>query len=262
MRAQMKQTLMRKTDKVTFINEQGLELSGRLDRPSDDPIAYAIFAHCFGCTKDILAITRISHALTRSKIAVLRFDFTGLGGSAGEFANTSFSSNISDLVYAAQYLRENFQAPRLLIGHSWGGAAVIAAASLIPEIRAVATIGAPSDPAHVSHLFDSHIETIKEHGAATIEIAGRHLEISKKFIDDIHHYNLQGILKNLNKALIIFHAPLDETVGIEHAAILYKAAKHPKNFIAIDKGDHLLTRPKDATFVADVLGAWARRYTE
>ncbi len=251
---------MRTMEKITFTNEQGQILSGRLERPEEDPIAYAIFAHCFACTKDVLATARISKRLTRSKIAVLRFDFTGLGDSAGQFSDTSFASNICDLVYAAKYLRENFQAPLLLIGHSWGGAAVIPAAKLIPEVRAIATIGAPSDPAHVSHLFDNHIEQIKAHGAAVVEIAGRRIEISKKLIDDMHQHDLLGILNHLNKAYIIFHSPLDDVVGIEHAVELYKAAKHPKSFISIDKADHLLTKENDTTFVADILGTWAKRY--
>ncbi len=253
---------MRKTDKITFLNESGLTLAGRLDQPEVDIKSYAIFAHCFGCTKDVLAIARISRSLTNAGIAVLRFDFTGLGNSAGQFSETTFSSNISDLVYAAKYLREHHKPPRLLIGHSFGGASVIAAAPLIPEIKAVATIGAPSNPAHVSHLFDSHIEKIHQHGEATIQIAGKSLEISKKFLDDIHEHNIEGIVKNLNKALIIFHAPSDEVVSVEHAKILYQAARHPKNFISIDQGNHMLTRPQDAEFVANVLGAWAKRYIE
>ncbi len=183
-----------------------------------------------------------------------------MGESAGEFADTTFSSNVTDIVYGAKHLREHFQAPRLLIGHSLGGAAVIVAASLIPEVEAVATIAAPSYPAHVSHLFEEHMEKLEKEGSIIVHIAGRDLQIKKEFIDDIKSHNLEGILKNLRKALIIFHSPIDQIVSIEHARKLYNAAHHPKSFISIDKGDHLLSRKEDAEFVATILGAWAKRY--
>ncbi len=251
---------MVKKQKLTFPNEQGDLLSATLELPDNHPHAFAIFAHCFGCTKDVLATARISRALTQTGIAVLRFDFTGLGESAGEFGETTFSTNITDIVYGAKFLRENYQAPKLLIGHSLGGAAVIVAASLIPEVGAVATIGAPSEPAHVSHLFESHMEKIEQEGSTTIQIAGKSLEIKKAFLDDIKTHNLEGILKNMHKALLIFHSPIDEIVSIDHARKLYEAAKHPKSFVSIDNGNHLLTRKEDTEFVATVLASWAKRY--
>ena len=241
----------------TFINEQGLKLAATLEMPVNcDPKAYAIFAHCFGCGKDVLAATRISRELTHEGLAVLRFDFTGIGASSGEFENTNFSTNVSDLVCAAKYLRDNYQAPKLLIGHSLGGAAAIVASSLIPEVRAIATIGTPSYPGHVSHLF-----TMKEGDEiAPIKIAGKELKIKKQFLEDVEKHDLAGILKNSNCALLIFHSPTDQIVGITQARYLFEAAKHPKNFISLDQADHMLSSREDAGFVARMIAIWARRY--
>jgi pimeloyl-ACP methyl ester carboxylesterase len=248
------------TIKLTFPNEKGIELSARLDLPEGEVKAYAIFAHGFASSKESLATSRISRALTHECIAVLRFDFTGLGMSSGEFADTTFSTNVTDVVYAAKYLREHYQAPKMLIGHSLGGAAVIVAASMIPEIRAVATIGAPSNPSHVSHLFKDHLVDILSSGQSEIHIAGNTLSIKKEFLEDIEQHNLEGILRSFHKALLIFHSPVDMTVSIDHAGILYKAARHPKSFLSLDRADHMLTNPDDAEYVATVLAAWMKRY--
>jgi len=249
------------TLKLTFPNEEGIDLSARLDLPEGDVKAYAIFAHNFAGSKESLAASRISRALTREGIAVLRFDFTGLGTSSGDFSQTTFSTNVTDIVYAAKYLADNFQAPKLLIGHSLGGAAVIVAASMIPEVRAVATIGAPSNPAHVSHLFKDHMETIRDTGSSEIHIAGKTLPITKDFLEDIEKYKLEGVIRNFSKALLIFHSPVDMTVSIDHASILYRSARHPKSFLALDRADHMLTNLEDAEYVATILAAWMKRYT-
>ncbi|ADE16000.1 OsmC family protein [Nitrosococcus halophilus Nc 4] len=249
-----------KVERVNFSGHQGDELAARLDRPQDIPLGYALFAHCFTCSKDFFAVTRISNTLAERGIAVLRFDFTGLGSSGGDFANTNFSSNIADLVQAASFMEEHYQAPRLLIGHSLGGAAVLAAAEEIPEILAVATISAPSDPAHVSHLFAKSISELEEQGEIEVQLAGRSFRIQKQFLDDIAEHNLLQKVKSLRKALMIFHGPKDTIVGIEHARHIFEAAKHPKSFVSLDDADHLLSRKKDAIFVANVLAAWAERY--
>lgn len=237
-------------------------LAGRLDAPEGEIKAFALFAHCFACSKDILAAGRIAGALAARGIAVLRFDFTGLGGSEGDFANTNFSSNIADFVAAADFLRQYHRAPQLLIGHSLGGAAVLAAAGDIPEIKAVATIGAPSDPSHVTHLFKSQTGDIVEQGAARVQLAGREFTIKKQFIEDIARHRLADKIAALRKALLVLHGPLDQTVGIENASWIFAAAKHPKSFISLDGADHLLSRPSDAAYAADVIAAWAGRYID
>jgi uncharacterized OsmC-like protein/pimeloyl-ACP methyl ester carboxylesterase len=249
-------------ERFEFPNSEGGLLSALLDRPDDKPRAYALFAHCFTCGKDVHAARRIAESLTALGFAVLRFDFTGLGSSEGEFANTTFSSNVADLVAAASHLREKFMAPAILIGHSLGGAAVLAAASEIPEARAVVTIGAPADPGHVAHLFREHVADIRERGEVEVALAGRPFRIKRAFLDDIAGYKLEGCLKNLRKALLIFHAPTDEIVDIENASKIFIAAKHPKSFISLADADHLLSRRSDASYVAHVLAAWAERYLE
>jgi uncharacterized OsmC-like protein/pimeloyl-ACP methyl ester carboxylesterase len=252
---------MVRSSKLEFPNSAGTGmLAGRLDEPEGEIKSYALFAHCFTCSKDVLAASRIASGLAARGIAVLRFDFTGLGGSGGDFANTNFSSNIADLIAAAQYLRQNRRAPDILIGHSLGGAAVLAAAGDIPEARAVATIGAPSDPGHVKHLFKEHVPEIEEKGEALVQLAGRSFTIRRQFIQDVAQHALQNKVANLRKALLIFHAPLDQTVGIENATWIFAAAKHPKSFISLDTANHLLSEQKDAIYVADVLCAWASRY--
>jgi putative redox protein len=245
---------------VRFPGSLGATLAARLDLPPVKPAAFALFAHCFTCSKDTLAASRISAALTGRGVAVLRFDFTGLGGSEGDFANTNFSSNVADLVAAASWLREQHEPPRLLIGHSLGGAAVLAAAREIPEAAAVATIGAPFEPAHVKHLLAPALSEIETAGEATVELAGRKFRIQKQFLDDIGRRNSREAIGNLRKALLIFHSPRDTTVSIDNAAQIFMAAKHPKSFVSLDDADHLLTRREDASYVAAVLAAWASRY--
>ena len=250
------------SEKVSFPGAHGHRLAARLDRPDGRPRAYALFAHCFTCTKDVFAAQRIAAALAEQGVAVLRFDFTGLGHSDGEFANTDFTSNVDDLVAAADFLANDYAAPQLLIGHSLGGAAVIAAAHRIPAAQAVATIGAPADPEHVSRLFAHKSDEIAEHGTAEVEIAGRRFTISRRFLDDIAAQTLHDDLAQLRKALLVFHAPRDSVVGIDNASTIFTAAKHPKSFISLDDADHLLARKSDAVYVARTLAAWAERYLE
>jgi len=247
-------------EKLSFENREGEKLAALLERPSIRPAAYALFAHCFTCSKDIAAASRISRALAAHGIAVLRFDFTGLGNSEGDFANTNFSSNISDLVCAADHLRSTFEAPSLLVGHSLGGAAVLAAAGEIEEAKAVVTIGAPADPGHVSHLFESSRSEIEAKGSAVVNLAGRQFEIKKQFLEDIAAQSLEDRIKKLRKALLIFHSPVDEIVGIDNASAIFQAALHPKSFISLDKADHLLSRKIDSEYVAATISAWAGRY--
>ncbi|MBT3551307.1 MAG: OsmC family protein [Rhodospirillaceae bacterium] len=247
-------------NKITFTGVLGDELAARLDMPPMAPRAYALFAHCFTCSKDIFAAARVSAGLAERGIAVLRFDFTGLGHSDGEFANTNFTSNVGDLVAAANWLAENYEAPGILIGHSLGGAAVLAAAGEIPGVKTVATIGAPFDPAHVSDNFSTAIAEINQQGEAAVSLGGRPFVIKKQFLDDIAAQDQKQRIKNLNKALLVFHAPGDAIVGIDNAAEIYGAAKHPKSFVSLDGADHLLSRKEDAVYVAEVIAAWAGRY--
>ncbi len=250
------------SEKVTFEGALGDRLAARLDLPEGEPKAYALFAHCFTCTKDIFAASRIAAALAEQGIGVLRFDFTGLGHSDGEFANTNFSSNVADLLKAADFLRETRQAPKIIVGHSLGGAAVLAAAPQIPEAAAVVTIGAPSAPGHVQHLFHGALDRIAAEGEAEVEIAGRPFRVKQQFLDDISQQHLSEALGKLKKALLVFHAPRDQTVGIENAGEIFAAAKHPKSFISLDDADHLLSRKSDAIYVAEVLSAWVGRYLD
>lgn len=246
----------------TFTNSEGEALSGRLETPLHGTRTYALFAHCFTCSKDIAAATRISRALVAQGIGVLRFDFTGIGNSEGDFANTNFSSNVQDLIQAAQHLRETAQAPQLLIGHSLGGAAVLAAAHHIPEVRAVVTIGAPADPAHVTHLLKDDLETIQATGCANVDLAGRSFTIKRQFLEDLQGHRMQDYLRKMDAALLIFHSPQDELVSVDEAKEIYVKAKHPKSFISLDGADHLLTRKQDSEYVAQTLTAWASRYLE
>ena len=247
-------------EKLTFPGSQGATLAARLELPDGEPAAYALFAHCFTCTKDIFAAGRIAEGLAERGIAVLRFDFTGLGASEGDFAHTNFTSNVEDLVKAAAFLREKYGAPKILIGHSLGGAAVLAAADRVPEAVAVATIGAPADPVHITHLLKEKQTEIEEKGEAEVHLAGRPFRIRKQFLDDIATHNNESKLAKLGKALLIFHSPLDKYVGIENAGLIFQAAKHPKSFVSLDAADHLLSRRSDAIYVADVRAAWATRY--
>jgi putative redox protein len=248
------------SEKLSFAGTGGQELAARLEKPRGRSHAVALFAHCFTCTKDIFAAARIAAGLASRGIAVLRFDFTGLGHSEGEFANTNFSSNVDDLVAAADHLRSLGTAPKIVIGHSLGGAAVLAAAGRIPEAVAVATIGAPADPAHAQHLFQAARPEIEAKGEAEVLLAGRPFTIKKQFLEDIEATRLEAAIGDLRKALLVFHAPRDATVGIENAGRIFGAAKHPKSFVSLDDADHLLTRRQDANYVAEVLAAWAGRY--
>jgi uncharacterized OsmC-like protein/alpha-beta hydrolase superfamily lysophospholipase len=252
--------MARRSEKVTFANAAGDRLAARLDRPEGEPRACALFAHCFTCSKDTFAASRISRGLAERGMAVLRFDFTGLGGSEGEFANSNFSSNIDDLVAAADHLREHHQAPKLLIGHSLGGAAVLAAAHRVQEAVAVATIAAPSDPGHVARLLAPARAEIERRGEAEVTLGGRSFRVRRQFLDDVAGHQLGDHIARLDKALILFHAPRDEIVGIENASHIFTAARHPKSFVSLDDADHLLTRRADAAYVAEVLAAWASRY--
>ncbi len=246
--------------KVEFMGSQGEELAARLDLPDGEPHAMVLFAHCFSCSKDLFAASRVSRALSGLGFGVLRFDFTGLGGSDGDFANTNFSSNVEDILAAVAFLRDQHMAPSLLIGHSLGGAAVLKAAEDVPEARAVATIGAPAEPAHVEQLFAGVIDKIERDGMATVNLGGRDFTITKQFLDDLANQTLMDAIATMHKALIVFHAPRDNTVGIDNAAQIYQAAKHPKSFVSLDDADHLLTRKEDSVYVASVLAAWVERY--
>ena len=246
--------------RASFIGFQGDRLDARLDYPVDTPRAYALFAHCFTCSKDYIAATRISRHLAENDIAVLRFDFTGLGNSEGDFANTNFSSNVDDLRLASDYLQRNYQAPKILIGHSLGGTAVLAVTQYLPEVVAVATIAAPSDPQHIRVQLATAVSSIEDRGEVVVEIAGRPFRLLKQFLNDITTQNLEQIIRKLNAALMVFHSPQDSVVNIEHAKRIFDTAKHPKSFISLDKADHLLTKREDAQLVAGVLTAWVSRY--
>jgi uncharacterized OsmC-like protein/pimeloyl-ACP methyl ester carboxylesterase len=250
------------TERFQFAGEGGHQLAAALDLPDGPVHAYALFAHCFTCGKDVLAAKRIATALAVKGIAVLRFDFTGLGSSEGDFANSTFSSNIADLVHAADHLRETRGPPAILIGHSLGGAAILAAAGQIPDAKAVVTIAAPSDPAHVTHLFKDSIEDIRTHGKVEVQLAGRPFHIKREFLDDIAEHGLMADVAKLHKALLIMHSPTDDTVGIDNATNIFLAAKHPKSFVSLSGADHLLSARRDSAYVADVIAAWAERYVE
>jgi putative redox protein len=250
------------TEKFQFPGADGLMLAASLDLPDGEPTAYALLAHCFTCGKDVLAAKRIAEGLAKHGIATLRFDFTGIGASEGEFANSTFSSNIADLVLAADHLRTAKRPPSILIGHSLGGAAILAAASMIPEAKCVATIAAPSDPEHVTHLFQEHIPAIREQGELEVTLAGRPFRIKREFLDDVAEHRLTETVAKLHKPLLIFHSPTDDYVGIDNATRIFIAAKHPKSFISLAGADHLLTQKRDAAYVADMISTWAMRYLD
>lgn len=253
---------MARTERVEFTGSQGDTLAARMEWPAGTPRAYAVFAHCFSCSKDIFAANRIARQLAAHGYAVLRFDFTGLGHSEGDFANTNFSSNVEDLLAAARFVESEYAPPALLIGHSLGGAAVIAAAIALPGIRAVATLGAPSDAAHVAHQFSESIDKIEEEGIAEVSLGGRPFTIKRQFLEDIQGHTLEDTLANLRKPLLVAHSPTDATVGIDNASRLFLAAKHPKSFVSLDGADHLLTREEDAVFAADIIASWAQKYVD
>lgn len=246
--------------KVNFKNQNGYNLSGILQLPDTKPLAYALFTHCFTCSKNLKAIHNISASLLDQQIGVLRFDFTGLGESEGDFADTNFTSNIEDIFAACEFLREKYELPSILVGHSLGGAAVLQAAKEIDSCKAVVTIGAPSDPSHVVHHIGSKKEEIEKEGVAEVNIVGRKFKLKKQFLDDLKKQRLLDKVKNLNRALLILHAPYDNIVGIDNASEIFLAAKHPKSFISLDNADHLLSDPKDSYYVGFVIAAWARKY--
>lgn len=246
--------------RIEFPGSQGAPLAARLDLPDGPPRAYALFAHCFTCNKDVVAAARIARALTAHGLAVLRFDFTGLGESGGDFGNTDFSSNVDDLVRAADYLREQRAAPTLLIGHSLGGAAALAAKHLVPEVRAVAVIGAPADPDHVLRLIAGKRAEVETTGEVVVELAGRSFRIRKEFLDDIAAQPQARRIAELGAALLVLHSPEDRVVGVDNARRIFDTARHPKSFVALDGADHLLTDRGDAEYAATILAAWAARY--
>ena len=250
------------TERITFPGHSGDTLSARLDLPDGPHLATAVFAHCFTCSKDIPAARRIAARLASMGIAVLRFDFTGLGHSKGEFANTTFTSNISDLHAAADYLAGRGMPPTLLIGHSLGGAAVLRAAGDMAGLKAVVTIGAPYDPEHVTHNFSDALEDIQNVGRATVDLGGRPFTIGKGFVEDVKAQKLGPVIRGLKAALLVMHAPRDSVVGIENATNIFTAAHHPKSFVSLDDADHLISRPQDAEYAADIIASWASRYLD
>lgn len=246
---------------LTILNRDGHALAARLDLPPDgEPLAYALFAHCFTCTKNLRAAGAISQALVAEGLGVLRFDFTGLGQSEGDFADTSVSTNVTDLLDAAAFLEEEHAAPALLVGHSLGGAAVLLAAPHLPSVRAVATLGAPADLSHVTHLFDGALPEILAEGEARVHLEGRPFTVKTAFLADLAAHRLEPVLASLKRALLVLHAPADRIVGIDHAARLYAMARHPKSFVSLDDADHLLSEPADAAYAGRVIAAWAGRY--
>ncbi|MBT9386868.1 bifunctional alpha/beta hydrolase/OsmC family protein [Pseudooceanicola sp. CBS1P-1] len=244
-----------------FTGSNGNTLSGRLESPRANPRGWAIFAHCFTCGKDSLAASRISRALARDGIGVLRFDFAGLGRSEGDFGSSGFACNVADLLAAARAMEEAGMAPALLVGHSLGGAAVLAAASSIPSVKAVATLGAPADVAHILHQFDADaLDEITRTGRASVRLSGRDFEFDRTFVEDVRQHDLSERIRTLRKPLLIMHAPGDDVVGIDNATQIFTAARHPKSFVSLDDADHLLTARKDADYAAGVIASWAARY--
>lgn len=250
-----------KTESIRFTGSLGEQLVGAIDWPDDKKAtAFALFAHCFTCSKDLMASSNVSRALADQGYAVLRFDFSGLGESEGDFADTNFASNLEDLVAAAEFLAAEYQAPQLLIGHSLGGAAVVHVAAQIASSKAVATIGAPYDPEHVTNLIADGIETIREQGEATVTIGGRPFRIRRAFLETLQRDNLAETVRSMRRALLVLHSPVDAIVGIENAASLFDAARHPKSFVSLDKADHLLRKKRDAEYAGRLIGAWAAKY--
>jgi uncharacterized OsmC-like protein/pimeloyl-ACP methyl ester carboxylesterase len=254
--------MSKRIEQVRFAGSGGDGLAGRFDRPQSDPVAYALFVSCYTCSKEIPAATRITRGLVDNGIGVFRFDFTGLGASEGNFASTNFSSNVEDIVRAVAYLRDRDAAPKILVGHSLGGAAVLAAAARVPEAVAVATIGAPFDPAEVARLFADALPDLERAEEVSVEIGGRRFPISRQLLEDANAQNLTDAIRELHRALLVFHSPADELVPIENARRIFDTAKHPKNFVSLDAADHLLTRRTDAAYVAQVLATWASRYID
>jgi len=252
-----------RSQKVEFVNANGYKLSARLELPADQhPHSYALFAHVFTGNKNLTATRHISRALTLDGIAVLRFDFTGLGDSEGEFEDTTFTSNVEDLMAAAKFLEENYEAPKIMVGHSLGGAAAIFAASRLDSIQAVTTIGTPSEPEHVSHLLEDSLDKIEKEGVAKVSVGGRMFTIKKEFLDDIRSKNMFRILKELRKPILILHSPQDSIVEIENAAKIYHASYHPKSFVTLDGADHMLSNKTDAAYAGSLIASWVMRYLD
>ena len=252
-----------KSRKIQFENRDKLVLSGRLDLPDDEnPRAYGIFAHCFTCSKNLNVVSNINRSLTARGLGILRFDFTGLGESDGAFADTNFSTNVADLEEAYHFMAEQVATPQLLIGHSLGGAAVLRAAAALPSVNAVVTIGAPSDPSHVQHLFADHKDQIYAAGEAQVQLAGRPFKIKKHFLDDLAEHVLGESITKLKRPLLVCHAPFDNTVGIENASEIFGLARHPKSFLSLDGADHLLSAGEDSRYAGHVIAAWAEKYLD
>lgn len=250
-----------KSIKLSIPNRKGLILQAHLELPANQrPNYYAIFAHCFTCSANLSAVRNISRSLAQGGFGVVRFDFTGLGRSEGEFADSHFSSNIDDLIDVHQYISNEYEAPSLLVGHSLGGAAVLVAASLLDDIKAVATVGTPATVSHVKHLFSHSLDEIPEKGNVQVHIGGRPFNINKEFVEDFDKTDLPAIVKKLRKPLLIMHAPFDTIVGIENAQQLYTEAHHPKSFVSLDGADHLLSDSKDSRYVGSIIGTWVQRY--
>ena len=249
-----------RTEAFDFTGAAGQKLSGRLDLPDEPAQGYALFAHCFTCTKNSLAAVRIARTLAGRGIGVLRFDFTGLGGSDGRFADGGFSGDVSDLIAAVDHMTRADCAPNLMIGHSLGGAAVLAAAAEVPQPSAVATLAAPFDVQHVTGLFKGGLETILEQGEAEVDLGGRPFTIRRSFIEDLRKHDQADRIARLKHPLLVLHSPVDQTVGIENASSIFRTAKHPKSFVSLDNADHLLTREADAVYAADMVATWAARY--
>lgn len=248
--------------RVSFDNGEGHELVGVLHEPDAVPAAWVLFAHCFTCTKNVKAAVHISQALVEEGFAVLRFDFTGLGESDGEFVDTTFSSNVHDLLAAAKYLEESHRAPSILVGHSLGGAAVLRAAARLDSVQAVATIAAPADPGHVRELLGDQLERIREQGKGEVRLEGRSFTIGREFLEDLERNDWRDVIHGLRRPLLIFHSPVDRRVSIDNAQLIYESAMHPKSFVSLEDADHLLSRSADSRYVAAVLAAWATRYLD
>lgn len=250
-----------KREKVIFKNSKGLILSGSLELPEDTtPKAFAIFSHCFTCNKNLINVKFISETLSENGIATLRFDFSGLGDSEGDFAKTDFTSNIDDLLHAAQFLEDNYEAPKLLVGHSLGGAASIIAADKIESVKALTTIGTPSTLDHIRRVFNNKLDEIMINGSAMVDVAGREMEIGRDFVEDLSRYSIKRSLNNLQKPILVMHSPEDDMVNIDHATNIFMAARHPKSFISLDNVDHLIKNIKDARYIGRLISAWSSKY--
>lgn len=250
---------MTKSEKFEFLGADETLLAGRIEH-ADQPICYAIFAHCFTCSKNAKAASRISRGLAEAGISTLRFDFTGLGNSEGDFSNTNFSSNVQDLVAAADALKAKYQSPKLIVGHSLGGTAALFAAKQISSVKAASSIGSPFDPAHVTHLFSLRSNGSSAEDSTEVQLGGRSFRIKRQFIDDVQQADQKGVLRSLGKPVAIFHSPVDSIVEIQQASKIYQTLQHPKSFISVDGADHMLTDQDDASFVAAILANWSKRY--